>query len=388
MKRELLHAPIGDFADVQLIIGAAVHFVHGHELLQLLAAAPEFPEYLAIQLHLVDFAVVHVGGAGGVGAVEILVLPWRDADGPGSADVYIHGLERAIVVEDLDAAVAAITDVNIALMIDLYRMHVFKLAFTFAAGSPGLEEIAVLVELHDPLVPVSVGYKDIARGIPGHICLAVKGGERSGCESAGTALRAGCWSGSCARGTCGCAACTCTWGRCRGHFRMGQPHDQSAAAHASRGLVFGHRTRNLSEGLGLPAEGHQHFAFGTELDNHVRAFVHHPDIVLRIDADGVREGLGIGARRELAHEVAVLIELVQARRRAAPELARSANGIGQQATARVYEDVSLGIGGHAHRFTQDNIVGVLQKIRSGIKRNFGYGYLRQQRTGKQQRHSH
>ena len=37
-----------------------------------------------------------------------------------------------------------------------------------------------------------------------------------------------------------------------------------------------------------PAHRHQHASFRAELDDHVRAFIDRPDVVLRVDADAVR----------------------------------------------------------------------------------------------------
>src|SRR2546428_618967 len=82
VERELLHAPRGDFRHEQIAVALAVHRVHGPELAQLLAGPAELAEDRAVELHLVDLAghrgdvrvvVVRVR----VGAVEILMRPWR-----------------------------------------------------------------------------------------------------------------------------------------------------------------------------------------------------------------------------------------------------------------------------------------------------------------------
>ncbi len=85
-----------------------------------------------------------------------------------------------------------------------------------------------------------------------------------------------------------------------------------------------------------PAQRHHHAAFGVELDDHVRAFVHGPDVVLRIDAHRVREHEAVQALADFADEGALLIEFEQARPLA----------------ARVDEDVSLGVGGDADAFAE------------------------------------
>src|SRR2546430_932854 len=48
--------PVRNLTHVVFIFVPAVDFVHRHELFQLLAAAPEFPENPAVQFHLIDFA--------------------------------------------------------------------------------------------------------------------------------------------------------------------------------------------------------------------------------------------------------------------------------------------------------------------------------------------
>ena len=57
--------------------------------------------------------------------------------------------------------------------------------------------------------------------------------------------------------------------------------------------------------------------FRAELDDHVRAFVDRPDVVLRVDADAVRHLEAVETLADLADELAVLVELEEARRRCA-----------------------------------------------------------------------
>ena len=72
---------------------------------------------------------------------------------------------------------------------------------------------------------------------------------------------------------------------------------------------------------------------------------------------------------DLAHEFAGLVELEQPRA-AVREHARSARDRVGIAGARVDEDVALGIGRHAGRFAQVDVLGQLQQIRSRIERDF------------------
>src|SRR5271167_3071112 len=63
MQRELLHAPVGELAGVDLIGAPAIELMHGAEFLQQLSRPSELAEDLSVELHLIDLAVVH--GRGG-----------------------------------------------------------------------------------------------------------------------------------------------------------------------------------------------------------------------------------------------------------------------------------------------------------------------------------
>src|SRR5690242_14376457 len=142
----------------------AVDFMYGHEFLQLLSAAPEFSQNSAVQLHLVDLAVLaHIRGAGGIGAVQVLVLPGRDAHRPGSAHVDEYGLEVSIVIEYLQALVGAIADVYVALMIHLDGVHILELSGAVPSRSESLHKVSELVEFHHSLVIVSIGHENVSR---------------------------------------------------------------------------------------------------------------------------------------------------------------------------------------------------------------------------------
>ena len=99
---------------------------------------------------------------------------------------------------------------------------------------------------------------------------------------------------------------------------------------------------------------HHHDApLGVELDDHVRPFVDGPDVVVRVDADGVRELEAVQALADLAHERAVLIELEQPR----------------VAAARVHEHVPLGVGRDADAFAEIQMRRQLEKVRHRVVRN-------------------
>ena len=128
--------------------------------------------------------------------------------------------------------------------------------------------------------------------------------------------------------------------------------------------------RALVGGLGLAAEHHHHAALGIELDDHVRAFIDGPEVVLRVDSDRVREGPGVQVVADFAHELAILIELKDLRGGGS---VRRAGGV----ATREHVNLALGIHGDPGGFTKVQIVGQLEEIRIGVERDFGHGLLRE-----------
>ena len=157
------------------------------------------------------------------------------------------------------------------------------------------DEAAVLVVLDDARVAVAVGDEDVPCGVPGDV--------------GGTARR-----------------CTAR-ARCGG----GTPSTASGRRPST--------IRTRPSGLNLM----------TMFD----AFVHGPDVVLRVDAHRVREREAVEALADLAQVVALGVELEEARGLA----------------ARVDEDVSLGIGGDADAFAQVEVGRQLQEIRRRVERD-------------------
>src|SRR5262245_50176756 len=78
-QRQFLHAPVEQFSDVKFIFRGARDFVNPSKLLGLMAGLAEIAEQLAIERQLVNAARERVG--------EIDVLRWTagNADGPGRA---------------------------------------------------------------------------------------------------------------------------------------------------------------------------------------------------------------------------------------------------------------------------------------------------------------
>ena len=157
-----------------------------------------------------------------------------------------------------------------------------------AAGADRLHPAAVLRHLRDARVVVAVGDVDVALRVPGHVGRTV--------ERAGVAGRVA-------------------------HFVL------LAAIEVLLEIV---------DRFGLAAEHHRHVPLRVELDDHVRAFVGHPDVVVLVDADGVRERRGVVVRPPLLDELQVRIELEQLRR-------GRALGRADVAAAGEHEQVPLGI---------------------------------------------
>src|SRR5215475_6616192 len=115
---EALHAPPGDLRDRDLVVVAAIDFMHRAKLARQLAGLAEFAQNRSVELHLVNLASDRrdVGAAVvgvGVGAVQVLVRSGRDTHGPGCADLVVDGAQRQVAIEHLNSAIAPVRDVYI-----------------------------------------------------------------------------------------------------------------------------------------------------------------------------------------------------------------------------------------------------------------------------------
>src|SRR5262249_22570168 len=96
MQNELLHAPVQNLGNVEVVLGWACDLVDPAELLELLARFPEIAEHLAVEAQLVDAAGI------GIGAVEHLVGTGSDAQRPrgtgreASSGLQIRGQIRLV----------------------------------------------------------------------------------------------------------------------------------------------------------------------------------------------------------------------------------------------------------------------------------------------------
>jgi hypothetical protein len=117
----------------------------------------------------------------------------------------------------------------------------------------------------------------------------------------------------------------------------------------------------LVGGFRLAAEHHHHLAVVlVELDDHVRALVGGPDVVVPVDAHGVRERPCVKVLADLTDEVALRRELQELRGGIAVGRA------GAGAAARVDEDVALRIDGDAGRLAEMHVRRHLQDVRRGF----------------------
>ena len=131
-------------------------------------------------------------------------------------------------------------------------------------------------------------------------------------------------------------------GRQNSYFCAGD----SVAAEAAR--------QHAQDGERSSAEHHQHFAFGAELGDHVRAFVDGPDVVVLIDAHRMGEFEAEKSAADFLDEFAGLVEFEQ------PVVVAAVED----------EDVALGIGGHRDGLAQVLARREFQKVRHGRERNF------------------
>src|SRR3989442_3641189 len=260
LQHEFLHSPGFDFPDDELVWIAAIHHVDDLEPAEFLARMAELTDDGPVQFQLGNLSsdvprprriAIRVG----VGCENVLMRALRNANRPTDAQVVVDLLRLEIVVEDLIPDVGAVGYPDIALPVVLKPVRQVELAgfFTGFLVARLRQEPAVLVELHYAVIAVSIGDENVALRIPGHV----------------------------RRTTENVFLCGRVWTR---------------------------RRRDGAQDRRRPAaEHHKEFAFRAELRDSVRAFVHRPDVVLRIDADGMREFKAVITLADFLDEVAIRI---------------------------------------------------------------------------------
>ena len=87
---------------------------------------------------------------------------------------------------------------------------------------------------------------------------------------------------------------------------------------------------------------------GIELDDHVRALIHNPDVILRIHTDRMGKNEPIQTLADLTDILPRLIELKETRRGTYEDPIGSQGRI-DGASPGINVNMPLGVGGHAHR---------------------------------------
>ena len=116
------------------------------------------------------------------------------------------------------------------------------------------------------------------------------------------------------------------------------------------------RRDSAVDGRRPAAEHHKKLALRTELRHGVRALIDGPDIVLRIDADRVREFKSVIALADFLDEDSILIEFPQP-------------CVGAPV---IDEDMAFGIRRHSNGFAESFAGGNLQEVRHRRVGDFGY----------------
>ncbi len=101
-------------------------------------------------------------------------------------------------------------------------------------------------------------------------------------------------------------------------------------------------------GFEFAPENHDDAAFGIELDDHVRAFVGDPDVVVSVYSNGVREGPSVEVVADFTEKFSVGIELQELRG------SGSVGGAGGIAAGED-EDVAFRIDGDADGFSEMDV---------------------------------
>ena len=130
----------------------------------------------------------------------------------------------------------------------------------------------------------------------------------------------------------------------------------------------------------FPPEHPHDASLRVEPDDHVRALVDGPDVVVPIDAHAVRLRPGIETLADLAYEIAVLIEF--------EELGRSGTERRAVRAVRAREDEYVAARVHCHARDLAEVharrkIGVVGDRREG---NLGHALLRERRPGEKHRH--
>ena len=209
------------------------------------AGAAEGAQDLAGEVHLVDPA--HAAHE------HHLIGSIGEAERPGRSRQVPNRFPIALRVENLDAAVAAVGDIDDVVIVDHNTVRGVEVARLVATPAPVLDEVAILIELGNARIAVSVGDEHAAILAPGDVRLLIEGGL------------------------------------------------------VGRGAL--NHMRQPSPGLRVCSQRAHGAAFGVEAENFVIGGIHVPEIALRIEAHDMGAYEHRGALAPGAHEGAVRLEL-------------------------------------------------------------------------------
>src|SRR3989441_505291 len=209
------------------------------------AVAAEGAQDLAGDVHLVDPA--HAAHE------HHLIGSIGEAERPGRGRQVPNRFPIALSIEDLDAAIATVGDIDDVVIVDHNTVRGVEGARLVATPTPVLDEVAILIELRHARIAVSVGDKHAAILAPGDVRLLIEGGLV--------------WSGT------------------LNHMRQPSP------------------------GLRVCSQRAHGAAFGVEAENFVIGGIHVPEIALWIEAHNMGAYEHCGTLAPRAHEAAIRFEL-------------------------------------------------------------------------------
>src|SRR5207302_9390128 len=155
-------------SDLDRLLIRACYLVNGINGAGHAAGAAEGAQDLAGEVHLVDPAnATHEHHL--IGSIGEAERPRRSRQVP-------NRFPSALSIENLDAAIATVGDINDVVIVDHQTVRSVEVARLAAALTPGLDEISVLIELGDSRIAVPVGDKHAAILAPADIRLLIEGG--------------------------------------------------------------------------------------------------------------------------------------------------------------------------------------------------------------------
>src|SRR5437764_5082884 len=187
LKAQLLDAPVEKFRDEKLVFAGTSDFVNPAKLAKWFARLAKDAKHFSIESELVNSPGKCVRG------VENLIRPGGDANGPRSAGRHGPGrrgwfvadggasiggsghIDRKLAkkfsgrIENLDAAVAAVGDIDVVVGVHGNAVRNVELAGLRAGPAPGRQPVAVLIDLSNTRIDVAVADECVPRRVPSHI---------------------------------------------------------------------------------------------------------------------------------------------------------------------------------------------------------------------------